>query len=169
MRIDADLNGFDPEFADAPGFLLANQHGVRLQFHAEHQLAGVLEKLEEILAQEDLAPAEGEDEDASLRHLVEQMLDFRRSHLAVIVVVEIAVNAALVTPVSQVNLHGQRDTQGHRLLGHLLHKVAHRATPEAAFRGGIGSSETCRISWLASSRARASASCKATAGSTSNS
>ncbi len=51
MGIDADLNGFDSELADSSGFLLADQHRVRLQLYAEHQLAGVLEKLEEVFAQ----------------------------------------------------------------------------------------------------------------------
>src|SRR6202008_123371 len=95
--------------------------------------------------------------------------DFRRGHLAVIVVIEITMNAPFVASIGQVDLNAERNVKPQRLRGYLFEKAAHRGSPGGEFRCGIGCSETCRISWLASSRARVSASCSASARSTSNS
>src|SRR5208282_1106329 len=133
-------------------------------------MAGVFEQLEEILAQKNFSAAESQNEDASLGHLLHKMFDLRRRHLAVIVVIEITMDAALVAAISQVDLNAERDIPGQRFVRHLLHELAHRASPAGGFRlVSIGVSESCMISWRANSRARFSASCRATPGSTSNS
>ena len=85
--------------------------------------AGVLEQFEEILAQENFAAAQGQDEDAGLGHLVEQVLDFGGGHLAVIVVIEIAMDAAFVAAVGEVELDAERNIAGQRFPGHLLREV----------------------------------------------
>jgi hypothetical protein len=169
VRVNADLDRFDAEFAEAGGLVLADEQRIDLELHAKHQTAGVFEKVEEILAEKNLAAAEREDEDAGIGHLVEQVLDLRGGHLAMVVVIEIAVHTALVAAVGQIELDAERDVQLQRLIRHLLQQSAHRDSPAPGLRGGIGSSEICRISWLANSRARDSASCNASAGSTSNS
>ena len=64
------------------------------------------------LKQEDFAATEGEDKDASLGHLIEQMLDLGSRHLAVIIVIEIAVDAPLVAAIGQVELNTERDVPG---------------------------------------------------------
>ena len=66
--------------------------------------AGVFEHLEKILAQENFAAAQGQNEDAGFGHLVEQVLDLRGGHLAVVVMIEIAVHAAFVAAIGQVEL-----------------------------------------------------------------
>jgi len=48
MRIDADLNGVDAQFAKPARFRFVDHHRVRLDFDVEHQTAGVFDKLEEI-------------------------------------------------------------------------------------------------------------------------
>ena len=74
---------------------------IRLKLHAKHQMAGVFEKVEEILAQKNLAAAEREDEDAGLGHLVEEVLDLGGGHLAMVVMIEIAVHASFVAAIRQ--------------------------------------------------------------------
>ena len=86
-----------------------------LSFTENVQLARVLEDLEQILAQEDLAAAEGQEEDPGVGQLIEQVLDLGRRHLAVVVVVEIAVHAALVAAVGEVELHAERNPELQRL------------------------------------------------------
>src|SRR5271169_5961005 len=104
--------------------------------------------------QDNLGRAEGENEDAGLGHLVEQVLDFCRGHLAVVVMIEIAMHAALIAAIGQVELNAERNVRLQRLSGHFLQESAHRASPAAGFRWGMGSSEIWMMSWLASSRAR---------------
>src|SRR5579862_1656477 len=83
--------------------------------------------------------------------------------------IEITMDTALVTAVGQIELHAERDILGQRLLGQFLEQSAHRFSPDAGFFAMMGASEICRISWLASSRARHSASARASVGATSNS
>ena len=99
VRVNADLDRFDAEIAEAGRLALADQDRVGLELHAKHQAAGVFEQVEEILAQKNFAAAKGQDEDAGVGHLIEQVLDFRSGHLAMIVMIEIAVHAALVAAI----------------------------------------------------------------------
>ena len=71
----------------------------------------MLEDFEKIFAQENLAAAQGQEEDAGVGDLIEQILDLGGGHLAMIVVIEIAVHAALVAAVGQIELRAERDVQ----------------------------------------------------------
>src|SRR6476646_11292667 len=92
-------------------------------------VASVFENLEEVLAQENFAAAERKNEYPDIRHLVEQLLDLRSVHLAMIFVVEIAVHTALVAAIGQIQLNAQRDIARERFIGHLLEQIAHRFPP----------------------------------------
>src|SRR5579862_8067068 len=102
MRINADLYRFHAEGTDTVCLLLANQNSVGLQLDAESTHARVLQNLEEISAHQNLAAADGEIENSGVGHLVEKVLDFHRGHLAVIVMVEIAVETPLIAAIGQV-------------------------------------------------------------------
>ena len=54
MRVDADLDLFDVEFAQAAGLLFADEDGVGFQFYVEAERAGVLDDLENVGADERL-------------------------------------------------------------------------------------------------------------------
>src|SRR5256885_14625443 len=108
-----------PQFAKPLRFLLPNENAIGLELDAESPQAGVLQDLEEIPAHHDFAAADGEIEDSRVRHLVEKFLDFRGSHLSVIIVVEIAMDTSLVAAISQVQLHAERNVQLEGLGGHL--------------------------------------------------
>ena len=90
------------------------------------QTARVLENLKEVAAHENFAAAEGEEENAGLGQLIEHVFDFGGGHLAVIVVIEITMHAALVAAIRDVQMHGEGHAQIERLLAHLAHQ-AHRA------------------------------------------
>src|SRR5579871_1383747 len=166
MGINADLNGLDAKCFDAPRFILPDQHCIRLELHAKHQAPGIFQDFEKVLANEDFAAAEGQNEHARLGHFVEQVSDLCQRHLAVIIVVQITMHAALVAAIGDIQLDAERDIQPQCLRCHLLHEAAHRESPADS---EIGASESCRISCPASCWARETASCNATAGSTSNS
>src|SRR5438067_9321866 len=77
-----------------------------------------------------------------------------------VVVVEIAVHAALVAAVGDVEVHAEGNSELQGALVHLLHQ-GHAASP-------MGRSETSRIPCFESSSTNCSASERATPGSTSN-
>jgi len=151
-RANADRHRFVAEFAEAGGPALAAEKRIGLELHANHQTAGGFEKVEEVLPQKNLTPAEREEEDDGLGHLLEQMLDLldlRRGHLAKVVMSEIAGHAALVAAVGQIELDAERDAQLQSFIGHLLQQSAHCDSPALGLRGGIGSSEICSMAGLA--------------------
>src|ERR1700729_3127283 len=89
-----------------------------------------------------------------------------------VVMIEIAVHAALVAAVGEVQLGTQRNAEGERFGAQFLHQAAHRDSPAGGFAAFgfsemIGVSGTSQMACAASSRARVSASCNAAAGSTS--
>src|SRR5215475_12817004 len=96
------------------------------------------------------------------------MFDLGGGHLAVVVMVQIAVDAAFVAAIGNIELNSHRNIEAQGLRLQLHHQLAHR-TPPADGAVTIGCSDTSRIPWLASSRARISASCSASCGATSNS
>jgi hypothetical protein len=126
MRIDADLNIFDAEVAKPPGFRLTNHGSVRLHFYVEQQAARVCHKFKEVTPKEDFASAEGEEKDTSVRELIKNRFDLRGRHLAMIVMIEIAVNAAFIAAIGDVKVRGERYSSFERALRHLLHE-SHRA------------------------------------------
>src|ERR1700752_3642371 len=165
MGIDADLDGLHTDIPDSRRLTLANHDRIRLELHAELTLEPrVLENLEEVFAQKNLAAAQSQNKDTGVRHLVEQMFDLRRRHLAMIFMVEITMNTPFVAAIGQIELHAERGIPCQRLLSHLLEQSAHFESPRT-----IGSSDISRIPWLARSRAKVSASRSASPGSISNS
>src|SRR5450755_1001111 len=101
VRVNADLDRVNAEIAKSGRLALTDQHGVSLELHAKHQTPRVFEKVEEILAQKNFAAAEGQNKNAGVGHFIEQVLDFRGRHLAMIVMIEIAVHATLIAAVGQ--------------------------------------------------------------------
>ena len=128
VRVDADLHRADAELADAVGLPLAEEDGVGLELDVEAELARVAEELEEILAQEQLAAAEDQKERARRRELIEHALDFGGGQLAVVVVIEVAVHAALVAAVGEIELHREGHALFERAIPHHLHQRAHART-----------------------------------------
>jgi hypothetical protein len=120
MRINADLNGFDSKIAKARRLRFADQNCIRLELDAKGESACVFKNLKEVFTQKNLATAESQNEDAGFGHLAEQMLDFGCSHLTVIVVIEITVDALLVAAVGEIELRAERHAQPQRPVAHLL-------------------------------------------------
>src|SRR6185312_10472651 len=116
------------------------------------------EQLEEVLAEQQLAAAEGEEHCAGRRQLIEHVLHFGRRHLAVIVVVEITVNAALVAALCQIEVHGEGDAIRHRAIADAVHQGS---------RHSYTCSATVTTPAAASERTNSSTSRRATSGSTS--
>ena len=104
---------------------LPHQDRVGLQLDVELQRAGIRQQLEEVLAQQQLAAAEREEQRAGGGELIEDVLDFRRGHLAVVVVIQVAVDAALVAPVGEIEVHRQRNAGVERPIPHVLHEIGH--------------------------------------------
>ncbi len=67
-------------------------------------------KLEEIAAHQHFAAAECQEKRPSFCQFIEYVLDFCRGHFAVVVVIEVAVNATLVAAVSDVEVNGHGHT-----------------------------------------------------------
>ena len=86
------------------------------------QGASALEDVKEVHAHQDLAAAQGEEEDAGLGQLVDHVEHLRRGHLPVIVVVEVTVYAALVAAVRDVQVDAQGHARIERPLVHFLHQ-----------------------------------------------
>ena len=130
VRVHANLNRVHGQFAKSPGFLFMDHDRVGLDLHVEHETARVFDKLKEVAAHKDLAAAESKKKNASLGELVEDVLDFRGRHLAVVVVIEIAMHTALVAAIGDVQVHGERHAQVECLLADFTHQ-AHRAVSAA--------------------------------------
>ena len=109
VRVDADLNLLDVEFAKAACFPFADEDGVGFQFYVEAERAGVLDDFENVRTYQWFAAADGEKEDACGCELIESGFDFGGGHFAVAVVLEIAVFAALVAAIGDVEMDGERD------------------------------------------------------------
>src|SRR5208282_2949238 len=98
----------------------------------------------------------------------QNIFDFGRGHLAVVVVIQIAVDATLVATVSDVQMHADRNAQAQGLLVHLCQK-AHCASGGEAGKFVMGWSDTMRMPCWERSFTNCSASRPAWSGSTSNS
>src|ERR1700726_2899871 len=99
------------------------------------------------------------------------MLDLHGGHFAVIVVIEVTVNALLVATIGEIELRAERDTQPQGSLAHLQHQGAPRFSCSEALATSfceIGCSEIKRMPWLARFSANSSASRIASSGFTSN-
>lgn len=126
VRIDADLNRLHAEIAQPRRLRFPDHHRIGLELDAEGERAGPLQNFEKIFAQENLAAAQRQDKDSGVSHLFQQVLDFGGGHLAVVVVIEIAVHALLVAAVGEIELHAERNAQLQCPVAHLLQQRAHR-------------------------------------------
>ena len=130
MRVDADLDRVDVQLANSPRFFFVDHHRVGLDLDVEHETPRVFDNLKEVAAHEDLAAAEGEKENAGFGQLIEHALDFGGRHLAVVVVIEITMHAALVAAISDIHVHGDGHAQVKCLLAYFTHQ-AHQVASEA--------------------------------------
>src|SRR5215470_2288509 len=141
---------------------------VGLDLNAKHQRARILYEIEKVPAHKDFTAAEGKKENTCVSKLAEHGANLRSGHLAVIVMVKVAVNAALVATVGHVKVHAEWHPRIQRPLSDLFHQV-HRGPPLTGFAGAmIGSPETSIMPWPAKSFTKLSASRAASSGSTSN-
>src|SRR5580692_2220527 len=166
MRVDADLHLLHAQLSNALSFRLANHHAVGFQFDVKQQTPRVFDDFEEIAAHQHFSAAKRKKEDSSIRKLVENVQNLGRGHLAVIVMIEIAMNAPFIATVSDVEMHADGNAQPERLLIHLGQKTHAASGGDAAV---MGFSETRRMPCWARSFTNISASRPACSASTSNS
>src|ERR1700731_1112456 len=167
VGVQAYLDLLDSQFANAPGLRFADHRAIGFHFDVEQQAARVFHDVEEIAAHEDFTTTERQEENSGIGKLIEDVFDFGRGHLAVIVVIEVAVDAAFVAPISNVQMHAERNAEAERLLIHLRQK-AHRATA-AGGESMMGCADMVRMPCWQRSSTNCSASRLAWSGSTSNS
>src|SRR5437870_10138368 len=96
MRVNADLNLLNPQPQQTFSFRLANHDAISLESHVEKQAPGILQDLKEITTHEYFPTAERKKQRARLGQLIQYILNFGNSHLAEIIVLQIAVNATFV-------------------------------------------------------------------------
>jgi hypothetical protein len=108
-------------------FGLADHHTIRFDLDVEKQAARVFYEFEKIAAHEDFAAAEGEKENSGLGKLIEHAFDFGGGHLAMVVVIQIAMHAALVASEGNIHVDGERHAKVECLLPYFSHE-AHRET-----------------------------------------
>src|SRR5260370_17769392 len=170
VRVNTDLHRLDTQFANKIRLLLADHEGVGLDLYIESQLARVPEDIEEIHAHQHFAAAQRKKENSRVGKLIEETLQLQKGHLAVVIVIQVAVHTALVTAVSDVQVCAERDAQFQGPGVKLLHERGrHRPLSASAGDGLAGSFVSNRRPRSASSLTRCSASARATSGSTSNS
>src|ERR1035437_4526517 len=167
MRIDTDLDLLDAELAKSGGFLLVDHHPVGLHFYVEQQLPRPFHDFKKVPAHENFTPTEGEKKYAGIGELGEHIGDFRRRHLAMIVMVQVAMHAALIAAVGDIEVNAERQAQLQCFLIHISQK-AHRLSGDAE-ESISGLSDTSRMPCWESSSAKRSAPRCACSGSTSNS
>src|SRR5271156_4048693 len=145
MGVDADLNRVHAEFADQRGFFFPDQDPVSLEFHIEGQLARAPQDRKNIAAQHRLAAAYSQKEDSRRRHLRHQVFDLFVAHFAQVIVIEVAMDAALVAAPGNVEVNAERDAELDRLGVEVLEDSAH--------------ARSCPMGWSASRRIPSCASC----------
>src|SRR5581483_6145590 len=94
---------------------------------------------------------------AGLRKLIQHVPDLGGRHLAMIIVIEVAMHAALIAAVRNIQMHGDRYAVLDGTLAHFGHK-AHGASPSSAAELRIGWSDAFRTPCLESSLTNCSAS-----------
>ena len=84
-----------------------------------------MQDFKEIPAHQNFSAAKGEEKYTCIGKLRENVTDFRRGHLATVIMIEIAMQAILIAAVRNIKMDAERDPQFHSLLMHLFEK-AHR-------------------------------------------
>ena len=108
MRVDADLNLLDSELTKSSGLLLADHDAVGLYFYVEQKLSRSFHDFKKIAAQKNFAAAEREKKNAGGGELGKNVEDLRRGHLAMVVMIEITMDAALVTAIGDIEMNAER-------------------------------------------------------------
>ena len=103
----------------------------------------MFDEIKKIAAHEDFAAAESDRENAYVREFLQQILYLCGGHLAVIVVVQVTVDAAFVAAVGHVQMDVDGNAQFHCFIVHLLHQT-HRGVPTGT-GFSMGASETSRM------------------------
>jgi hypothetical protein len=104
-----------------------DHHAIGLDLDVEGEATGILHEFEEVPPHKHFAAAEGEEEHAGFRQLIQNAFDFGGGHLAFVVVIEITMHAALVAAIGDVDVNAERNTERHRLFVH-FHEQAHFAS-----------------------------------------
>ena len=131
MRIDADLNRIDAQLAKSLRFLLVDHDRVGLDLDVEHEAPRVFDNLKEVAAHKNLAAAERDKENAGFGQLIKCVLDFSGRHLAVVVVIEITMHAALVAAIRDIHVNREGYAQIKGFLAHFTHQ-AHQGVSDAS-------------------------------------
>src|SRR5580700_5929274 len=119
--VNADLNLSDAQFAEFPRAFRVNQKRVGFQADIEMKRASEFQQLKKVCTQKDFAAAEGEKQCAGLRQLLQHILDFLRLHLAVIFMIQIAVDAPFVATVRKINVDAPGEMTLHRSANQAVH------------------------------------------------
>src|SRR5579863_5133012 len=112
---------------NAPGLRLADHRAIGFHFDVEQQAARMFHDFEEIAAHKHFSTTQREEENSSVGELIQNVFDLGSGHLAMIVVIQIAVDATFVTTISNVEMNAERNAEDQRLLIHLRQK-AHRTS-----------------------------------------
>src|SRR5438876_7763320 len=125
--VDADIDLAHGERPEPRRLFRRDQKRVGFQADIEAKPPRVLDQLEKILPQEDLAAAEREIERPGSGHVVEERLQLVRRQLRAPLDYPVAVNAPLVAAHGQVDLDGERDVPPHGLLKEPVGQIGHGA------------------------------------------
>src|SRR5580692_3496730 len=128
MRVDADLHGVDTKAANQRRLFFLDQDRVGLELHIEGQLARAPYDRKYILAQHRLAAADSQQKYTRIGHLYEQAFDFVVAQFALIVVIEVAMDASLVATPGDVEMNAERDTELDRLGVDVFENCGHPAS-----------------------------------------
>jgi hypothetical protein len=88
--------------------LLADHDAVGLYFYVEQKLSRSFHDFKKIAAQKNFAAAEREKKNAGGGELGKNVEDLRRGHLAMVVMIEITMDAALVTAIGDIEMNAER-------------------------------------------------------------
>lgn len=129
MRVHAQLDLLHAQFPEPLRFRCVDHHAIGLDLDVEGEATGILHEFEEVPPHKHFAAAEGEEEHARIGQLIEDVLDFGGAHLALVVVVEITMHAALVAAVGNIDVSAERNAECHRLFVH-FYEQAHFASAD---------------------------------------
>src|SRR6266403_2488887 len=121
VAINADLHAPHAKFAQLRGTSSRNEQRIGLQADVEMQPPRGGQNFVKIRAQEDFAAAEGQKKSSRARQIIQHLQTLGGGQFPMIVVIQIAVHAALVTAVSQIKMHAERPVLLHRARDQTIH------------------------------------------------
>ena len=126
MRVDADLHAFDAQRADALRPAPPGSGSALVLILTENISRRACSRMSKRSGRRKISPPlRVRKKTPAAANCVEQILDLGERHLAVIVVIEVAVHAPLVAAVGQVELRAERDAKAQRPGTHFPHQRAH--------------------------------------------